>query len=135
MLPNEPSVLFDMAGNSTVRGAIHNHLGDQIAYSGTVGATHWEAVGADDAALPGPRPVFWSGPDEIAHLAKESDDPAQMLNLISARMGGLMLEAAQWLDVTHFSSPEAIKAAYTDMLDSKDDSRTGHYFRPARRAR
>jgi len=111
-----------------VRGAIHNHLGDQIAYSGTVGATHWESVGADDAALPGPRPVFWSGPDEIAHLAKESDDPAQMLNLISARMGGLMLEAAQWLTVTHFSSPEAIKAAYTDMLDSKMTAEQGIIF-------
>ena len=128
MLPNEPSVLFDMAGNSTVRGAIHNHLGEQIAYSGTVGATHWEAIGADDAALPGPRPVFWSGPDEIAHLAKESDDPAQMLNLISARMGGLMLEAALWLTVTHFSSPEAIKAAYTDMLDSKMKAEQGIIF-------
>ena len=127
-LPNEPCVLFDMAGNSTVRGTIHNHLGDQIAYSGTVGATHWESVGADDAALPGPRPVFWSGPDEIAHLAKESDDPAQMLNLISARMGGLMLEAAQWLTVTHFSSPEAIKAAYTDMLDSKMTAEQGIIF-------
>ena len=128
MLPKEPSVLFDMAGNCTVRGAIHNHLGDQIAYSGTVGATHWESVGADDAALPGPRPVFWSGPDEIAHLAQESDDPAQMLNLISARMGGLILEAAQWLTVTHFSSPEAIKAAYTDMLDSKMTAEQGIIF-------
>ena len=128
MLPNEASVLFDMAGNSTVRGAIHHHLGDHIAYSGTVGATHWEAVGADDAALPGPRPVFWSGPDEIAHLAKESDDPAQMLNSISARMSGLMLEAAQWLDVAHFSSPETIKAAYTDMLDNKVTAEQGIIF-------
>ena len=128
MLPHETSVLFDMAGNSRVRGAIHNHLGDHIAYSGTVGATHWESVGADDAALPGPRPVFWSGPDEIAHLAKESDDPAQMLNLISTRMGGLMIEAAQWLNVTHFNSPEAIKAAYTDMLDSKMTAEQGIIF-------
>ena len=128
MLPNEPSVLFDMAGNSTVRGAIHNHLGEQIAYSGTVGATHWESIGADNAALPGPRPAFWSGPDEIAHLAKKSDDPAQVLNLINARMGGLMLEASQWLTVTHFSSPEAIKAAYTDMLDSKMTAEQGIIF-------
>ena len=118
-LPHEPSVLFDMAGNSSVRGAIHHHLGALIAYSGTVGATHWEAIGADDAALPGPRPVFWSGPDEVALLAKKSDDPAQMLDMISARVSGLMLEAAQWLSVTQFNSPQAIKDAYTHMLDSK----------------
>ena len=79
-------------------------------------------------AMPGPRPAFWSGPDEIAHLAKKSDDPAQVLNLINARMGGLMLEASQWLTVTHFSSPEAIKAAYTAMLDSKMTAEQGIIF-------
>ena len=84
-----------------------------------MGATHWEAIGADDTALPGPRPVFWSGPDEVALLAKKSDDPAQMLDMISTRVSGLMLEAAQWLSVTQFNSPQAIKDAYTDMLDSK----------------
>ena len=128
MLPNEPSVLFDMAGNCNVRGTIHNHLGDQIAYSGTVGATHWESVGADDTALPGPRPAFWSGPDEIAHLAKEIGDPAQMPNMISARIGGLMLEAAEWLNVTRFNSPQAIKAAYIDMLDNKMTAEQGVIF-------
>ena len=51
-----------------------------------------------------------------------------MLNLIGARTGGLMLEAAQWLDVKHFGSPETIKAAYTDMLDSKVTAEQGIIF-------
>ena len=31
---------FDMAGNAQLRAAIHHQLGDLIAHSGTVGATH-----------------------------------------------------------------------------------------------
>ena len=51
-----------------------------------------------------------------------------MLNMISARMGGLMLEAAQWVSVTQFNSPQAIKAAYIDMLDSKMTAEQGIIF-------
>ena len=76
------------------------------------------SVGADDAALRAKGRFSGRGRMKL-HLAQESDDPAQMLNLISARMGGLMLEAAQWLTVTHFGSPEGIKAAYTDMLTAR----------------
>ncbi|MEG9861345.1 MAG: DUF2855 family protein [Parvularculales bacterium] len=118
-LPKEASVLFDMAGNAELRASIHHHLDDLIAYSGTVGATHWDAGGQDASDLPGPRPVFWSGPDEVAFLARRSDDPQQLLSTISGHTASLMREAANWLKINRFASADEIKKAYLDMLDSK----------------
>ena len=89
-----------------------------IAYSGTVGATHWEEGARDDADLPGPRPVFWSGPDEIAVLSK-GDNTKNILSEIGGRTVGLMVEAANWLKVERFADADAIKAAYLDTLDGK----------------
>ncbi len=127
-LPLEASVIFDMAGNAALRETIHNHLGDYIAYSGIVGATHWEEGGRNAADLPGAKPVFWSGPDEIAFLAKQSNEPTQLLNVIGGRTIGLMIEAAQWLDVTHYNSRPDIKQAYIDMLDGKVTAEQGVIF-------
>ncbi|MEL0151320.1 MAG: DUF2855 family protein, partial [Rhodobiaceae bacterium] len=117
-LPLESSVVFDMAGNAQLRAAIHHRLGDLIAYSGTVGATHWEKGARDDADLPGPRPVFWSGPDEVA-LLSSGDNAKNILSEIGGRTVGLMIEAAKWLKVERFADAEAIKAAYLDTLDGK----------------
>ena len=117
-LPLESSVIFDMAGNAQLRDTIHRHLGDLIVYSGIVGATHWENGGRNDADLPGARPVFWSGPDEIALLSK-SGNSKHILSSIGERTVGLMMEAAGWLNVQTFSDCDAIKTAYLDTLDSK----------------
>lgn len=117
-LPLDSSVVFDMAGNAQLRAAIHHHLGDLIAYTGTVGATHWEEGARDDADLPGPRPVFWSGPDEIAVLSK-GDNSKNILAEIGGRTVGLMMEAANWLKVKKFDNEDAINAAYLDTLDGK----------------
>ena len=117
-LPLESSVVFDMAGNAQLRAAIHHQLGDLIAYSGTVGATHWEKGARDDADLPGPRPVFWSGPDEIAVLSS-GDNAKNILSEIGGRTVGLMIEAAKWLKVERFADADAIKVAYLDTLDGK----------------
>lgn len=118
-LPQEPSVMFDMAGNAELRAAVHRHLGDKIAYSGTVGATHWEKGAADAPDLPGARPVFWSGPDEVAVVAKETADSQQMMTLLNTRVAGLMKEAAQWLNIRHYEGGADILQAYRDMLDGK----------------
>ena len=107
-----------MAGNAQLRAAIHHHLGDLIAYTGTVGATHWEEGARDNPDLPGPRPVFWSGPDEIAVLSK-GDNSKNILTEIGGRTVGLMMEAANWLKVRKFADEDAIKAAYLDTLDGK----------------
>ncbi len=60
-----PTVYVDFAGNAALRRAVHEHFGRQLLYSGSVGGTHWEALGAG-AGLPGPRPVLFFAPAQFA---------------------------------------------------------------------
>jgi len=115
-LPRAASVIFDMAGNAQLRARLHHHLGDLIAYSGTVGATHWEEGGRDATDLPGPRPVFWSGPDEIGVLV-QGGEGENILSKIGARTVPLMRKASGWLKINTYDTTERIQNAYLETLD------------------
>jgi NADPH:quinone reductase-like Zn-dependent oxidoreductase len=57
-----PAVFVDMAGSSALQRDIHEHFGDQLKHSCSIGATHWEAREPSDGSLPGPRPEFFFAP-------------------------------------------------------------------------
>jgi hypothetical protein len=58
--PSAATVFVDMAGDGAVLRAVHEHFGDRLRYSCSIGATHWQAA-RDGAALPGPKPEFSPG--------------------------------------------------------------------------
>jgi hypothetical protein len=60
-----PSVYVDMAGNSGLRRKLHEHFGEQLKHSCSIGATHWDQTGGDDEGLPGPKPEFFFAPAQI----------------------------------------------------------------------
>ena len=71
-LERGPATLVDIAGDGDVRLAVHTHFGDDLAYSMTVGVTHWEELGAGGGAeLPGPQPAIFFAPDRVE---KRSED-------------------------------------------------------------
>ncbi len=61
----------DIAGDGAVRRAVHSHYGEALTHSMTVGATHWEELGAGEGQgdLPGPAPEFFFAPDRAAKRA------------------------------------------------------------------
>ena len=126
-LPRDSATLFDMAGNADVRAAIHQHLGAHIAYSGIVGATHWDAGGARKD-LSGPQPVFWSGPDQIARLQEREGGVDNMLNRIQGHAMELMIQSAAWVEISQYAGAAQISAAYRDMLDGNIGAETGMIF-------
>ena len=61
---SKPSILVDMAGSKTIVSQCHNHLGDNMRYSSSVGLTHYhDAGGAEN--LPGAKPEFFFAPGQI----------------------------------------------------------------------
>ena len=70
-LAGRNAVSVDFAGNSSVLRAIHEALGDGLKYSCLVGATHVDARGQGDAALPGPAPILFFAPDHMNAAVKE----------------------------------------------------------------
>ncbi|MCK0068247.1 DUF2855 family protein [Kordiimonas laminariae] len=58
---SKPTVYVDMAGNGDVRRDVHVHFGDNLKYSCSVGASHWDQMGSNDN-LPGAQPTLFFAP-------------------------------------------------------------------------
>jgi Protein of unknown function (DUF2855) len=121
-----PATFLDIAGDGEVRRAVHSHYGDELIHSMTVGASHWEELGAGGGGdLPGPTPTFFFAPDRVV---KRSED-----------WGGAGLEArvadawhpfcewiGGWLDVVHGNGFKSLELAYLDVLEGRVDPKTAH---------
>ena len=114
-----PSVSIDMAGNPTVLGAVHSQLGDQLAYSMTVGRSHHDApnpIAEDAATLAGPTPKMFFAPTEVGRRQKEwgREDYAQ-------RCADAMTKFAEgsrsWLTIDHRMGVDAMAQAWADVHD------------------
>ena len=126
-----PSVYVDFAGNATLRRTVHEHFGDALRYSCSVGGTHWDELGGG-RDLPGPRPTLFFAP---AQIAKRSAAPpagwgaAQLQARIAAAWTAFMQPvndpAAPWLRVRRAQGAQAVQAACLALLDGQVDARDG----------
>jgi len=121
-----PSTFVDIAGDGDVRLAVHSHFGDDLAYSMTVGATHWEEIGAGAAAeLPGPAPTFFFAPDRVV---KRSEDwgAGKLARDVADGWHGFCDWTGGWLDVVRGEGFEGVQSAYLDVLEGRVDPNTAH---------
>lgn len=79
-----PAVFVDMAGDETLTAAVHSRMGDQLRQSIKVGATHWEATGGNDEALPGPEPAFFFAPAQISRRDEQWGQGVVMQRALAA---------------------------------------------------
>ena len=59
--PDVAAVYVDMSGDAALRATIHGHWQDRLAYSCSVGGTHWEGLGSGKD-LAGPRLMLFFAP-------------------------------------------------------------------------
>ena len=127
-LPSDaPCVYIDFAGNAQLRRDIHSRFAN-LKYSCAIGGTHVTQLGgAKD--LPGPRATLFFAP---AQIAKRQGDWG------AAEFGHRLVQAwqefyakvsdskAPWLLVQHHRGPQAVQAAYAQVLGGRGDPRLGH---------
>jgi hypothetical protein len=124
------TAIFDVAGNSQVVAELHHRLGESIAYSGSVGKTHWDSSRSPNAQTrPGPKPVFWSGPDQIGVL-RERLGISEMWQQMGHAMADFMISAHQWIEMKEASGPEAMTLKIRSMLDAEVGAHEGVILRP-----
>jgi hypothetical protein len=120
-LPEETAAVYvDMSGSARVRAAVHEHFGYHLKHSCAVGGTHWEDIGGA-SGLPGPRPVLFFAPAQIAKRNADWGAPA-----LQARIGEAWLAfmgpvtgangQAPWLKPVEARGAAAVAAAYRDLL-------------------
>ena len=129
--PRLRTVYIDFAGDAAFRRRVHEHFGDALAYSCSVGGTHWQALGGG-SGLPGPRPVLFFAP---AHAARRSAPPPEGWGaaLLDERLGAAWTAFLQrvgaadppWLRVRDFVGPQAAREALDAMVDGRAEPREG----------
>lgn len=126
-----PSVYVDFAGNANLRRSVHEHFGEALRYSCSVGGTHWDELGGG-RDLPGPRPVLFFAPAQIAKRSAAPPSgwgPAELNARIAAAWAAFMKPvndpAAPWLRVHTARGAQAVHDACLALLDGKVDARDG----------
>ena len=127
-LAQEPSVYVDFSGSVAVRANVHAHLGEQLAYSCSVGGTHWEALGSGKG-LPGPRPVLFFAPAQIKKRVADWGGPALQQRMAAAWAAFMkpVTDAHQpWLVVVRGRGEAAVEACYATLLGGQVKPQEGH---------
>jgi hypothetical protein len=120
-------VYVDMSGDAALRTTIHAHWQDRLAYSCSVGGTHWEGLGSGKG-LAGPRPVLFFAPAQIKKRVAEwgatgfQERLAAAWSAFLARAGD---PAKPWLQVVVGNGREAVESTYTALLDGRVPANEG----------
>jgi len=124
-----PSGMVDMAGNESVRAALHNHFADNMKFSLTVGVTHWEADNTPGAPLPGAEPEFFFAPTQGAKRTAEwgADGLAER---IGSTFHDVLEDTGRWLKVEHHSGGEGIATVYEALVEGTADPSAGFIVEP-----
>lgn len=116
------SVFVDVSGDPGVRAEIHRTLGELLAASISLGATHWREFGAGMAdreaggQLPGPAPRFFFAPDRMAKRNRDWG-PAGLMRRAGEAARPFTAWVAEWLEIERGSGLEAAERAWRQLLD------------------
>ena len=123
-LTDEPAVVVDMAGNGQILKALHYHFQDNMKYSCTVGATHWEQrrLGED---LPGAVPTLFFAPDHAQRRIKDQGADGFQQSLESA-WGVFMKSIGEDLEVVEVRGREGVAETYAQMLAGEVSAARGY---------
>ena len=117
------SGMVDMAGSGTVRTNVHNHFADNLQYSLTVGATHWEDM-AGEAALPGPTPEMFFAPGQSAKRAKDWG-ANELARRVDGAFASLLDSSSDWLTVDHRTGADGIQQVYNQLVNGTANPSSG----------
>lgn len=121
---NIGSIVVDMAGNPRVVGEVHRRLAGSVAYSCSVGATHWDAerTGAD---VPPPRPEFFFAPSQLAKRGKELGREVLDRRIADA-LGVFIDSSTAWMTIHHTSGADAVSALYDELVAGRVEPHIGN---------
>ncbi|MEM9566598.1 MAG: DUF2855 family protein [Actinomycetota bacterium] len=122
--PSTRTGMVDMAGNPDVVAAVHRHLGEAIAFSVTVGATHWESRSGEPTPLPGPTPEFFFAPSQAAKKTEEWG-PEELQSRMDTAYRSLVDQSEGWLRVEHRQGAAGIEATHRDLIEGRADPTSG----------
>jgi Protein of unknown function (DUF2855) len=126
-----PTVYADFAGSAPLRAQLHQHFGDALKYSCSIGGTHWEDLGgARD--LPGPKPTLFFAPSQAKKRFGEWG-PAGFQSRLTAAWDRFLLQVTQskapWMNVITTTGQDAIAKTVAHVIKGEVKPNEGHVLR------
>ena len=118
------TVFVDVAGDADVIAAVHRHFGDRLTASVRVGFTHWESGGDGDPDLPGPVPVDFFAPTQIAKRVEEWGRKGYR-DRLGAAWAGLLEVADDWVRFVEVDGLDGLGDTFLRMLGGELDPSEG----------
>lgn len=122
-----PTVFVDIAGDATVRAAVHKQFANNLKYSCAVGATHWDAPRPDEA-LPGPAPQMFFAPSIVQKRIADWGG-AGFQSRVGEAWRGFLPTAARTTNVVEGQGLEAAAQVWSDLATGKAKPNDGHVIR------
>lgn len=123
-LPNVGSIVVDMAGNPRIVGEVHRLLDGSIAYSCSVGATHWDAERSGASVHP-PRPEFFFAPSQLAKRGKEWGRDVLDRRIADA-LAVFIDGSATWMTIRRTTGAGAVRELYDDLVAGRVQPQVGN---------
>jgi hypothetical protein len=108
-----PTVVVDVAGAGATVAALHERLGDRIAYSMIVGKSHHDAPPA--AITSGPQPEMFFAPGEIEGRLAEWG-AAEYQRRAAEGLHAFIEDSRHWLTVEQHAGPPGAQGAWTELV-------------------
>jgi hypothetical protein len=109
-----PSTVVDMAGLAAATAAVHDHLGDSIARSLTIGMSHHDAERVPVTV--GPAPEFFFAPTAAQALIDEKGAERHEREMAES-LFAFVDTSRDWLTVDVRSGADAVAGAWSDVHD------------------
>ncbi len=110
-----------------MRATIHGHWQDRLAYSCSVGGTHWEGPGSGKG-LAGPRPILFFAPAQLKKRIADGGREGFQDRLTAAWsifLARVRNPARPWLQVVAGRGRQAVESTYSALLDGKVPANEG----------
>jgi hypothetical protein len=122
---DRPTLYVDTAGSLPLREEIHARFGDHLVYDAAVGISHLDLSGLSAENLPGPQPVFFFAPDQIAKRREDwGPGGIEQRHAVAWREFAPVVEG--WVDVTESKGPGGLRDVWLEVLAGRSEPRVGH---------
>ena len=112
-LPRAPAVSIDMSGDTVVLAAVHDRLGDQLAYSMIIGKSHHDSPTAVIAVGPNPELLF--APTEVSRRLEQWGREDYQRRSTQA-LEAFVASSQEWLSVQRTTGATAAEATWHEVL-------------------
>lgn len=114
---SKPTVIVDMSGDSSVLGALHSHLGDNMRFCSNVGFTHWDEP-QSGAGIITERSEMFFAPSHIQQRIKQWGRGEFDRKSIAYVMHS-SAKTQQWMNINYLDGVAGLAEVYADVCSGE----------------